>query len=241
MPLPWWRLPFAGALSLHGVIIRRCQLCQVNQCQILPVEAVKRGCNEHWFNRLQYLCLDCHQRVNWCQSTFNIDVANLTIKGIASTSYRYPFDDAMRQFKNSQHLAAFLPLVHILRQLPIPAHCNATNSVIIPVPTTLARIRARGFAPLYWLAQYLSFHWQIPLFTGISREERAHQQGLNREERLHNVEGAFLLDELPRVKHLIIFDDVVTTGATLQALATQLIQANQNYRLSAYALLHGNR
>jgi len=54
------------------------------------------------------------------------------------------------------------------------------------------------------------------------------------------------------VKRLLLFDDVATTGASLQALGRTLltpsetvtmsdIQANHKYHLSAYALAHGNQ
>lgn len=242
MPMPWWRLPMAGAVALHGRVLQRCQLCHSNFCQPLPIEAVQVGCYDHWFNRLRFLCASCHNGVTWQAAHFQLDATDANgqpIQGVASVPYTYPFDTVMRQFKNSQQLTAILPLLHALRQLAPPAGCRPHNSVIVPVPTTTERIRERGFAPVFWLSLYLSFHWQIPLFLGVSRDERRHQQGLDREQRLLNLQGAFELHDMPTVKRLIVFDDVVTTGATLSNIV-DLFSCDITYRLTAISVMHGH-
>ena len=78
------------------------------------------------------------------------------------------------------------------------------------------------------------------------------QQGLTRAERLSNLNNAFAVIEKPPVKRLLLFDDVATTGASLQALGHSLALSSQaaitttpqttnNYYLSAYALAHGSQ
>ncbi|MDE0844742.1 MAG: ComF family protein, partial [Psychrobacter pacificensis] len=72
-----------------------------------------------------------------------------------------------------------------------------------------------------------------------------------RAERLSNLDNAFALTEKPPVKRLLLFDDVATTGASLQALARAFIsseqtvtinaQSHSNYHISAYALAHGSQ
>lgn len=240
LPPRWWQLPFAAALSVHGKLSQQCQLCRLYPCKPLPLEQVAKGINPHWFNRLQYLCPACHDKLPWGQVTFAFFDDNSASQGIASTHYSFPFDNIMLGYKNGQQLHHLMPLIHAIRQLPKPTGCHLNNSLIIPVPTSLERLKDRGFAPVWLLAQFLSFHWQIPLFTGVHRYERQHQQGLNREQRLDNMVDAFYLSAVPQAKQLIIFDDVVTTGATLQALAACLTTHSIHYHISAYALLHGN-
>lgn len=251
LPKAWWQLPFAGALSLHAKIINKCQLCLLNPCQHLSINEVQDAVNPHWFNRLGFLCNDCHQTIAWQQSTFDLttDFSNqLTIQGIASGYYDYPLNHAMTQFKNHHELRQLMLLVHAIRQLQLPTGCHARNSAIVIVPTTTKRLVERGFNPLFMLTLYLSFHWQMPIFMQIGREERLHQQGLSREERLDNVKNAFYFDTIPKVKNLIFFDDVVTTGSTLQAvldgLFNQIKPRLKNpdinpYRIHARAVLHG--
>lgn len=239
-PQAWWRLPFAVAVALHGTIIRQCQLCRLHQCYWAD-NRNEQGCNDHWFNQLQFICEDCHAMINWQQSHFSLNnpITQQAINGIASTNYSFPYNDVMTRFKNHHELSELLPLIHAVRQLLPPLGCHANNSLIVIVPTTNKRLAERGFDPLFLLGKYLSFHWQIPLFTGLQRQERQHQQGLSKEQRLQNVQGAFSVIDMPNVRNLILFDDVVTTGATLQAVVESFCQISPNFQFFVYAVLHG--
>lgn len=245
-PPAWWRLPFAMALAMHGRVLRRCQLCQIHLCSPSPPSQVKRGGSTHWFNRLQYVCQPCHDTFNWGNVSFNIDLTATNseqriIHGIAATHYAFPYDNIMLRYKNGQQLNALMPLIHAIRQLPKPKNTHAQNTVIIPIPTSDERLKQRGFAPVWILAQFLSFHWQIPIFNGVHRHERQHQQGLNREQRMENIKEAFYLSEFPTAKNLIIFDDVVTTGATITEVIRLLTVGNKtNGELISICILHGH-
>ncbi len=115
------------------------------------------------------------------------------------------------------------------------------NIAIVPVPTTPHRLVERGFAPVDLLATYLSAMTGFEIYDGVVRPyESDHQRGLGRDERLSNVQGAFVLHYPPPCQTLILFDDVVTTGATLNALAQALLQHNPNLTLYAVCLAHGN-
>lgn len=242
LPKSWWQLPFAGALLCHAKLLKRCQLCGINACQS---QNVQYG-YQHWFNHLAFLCQSCHDDIAWQQSHFQIPLSSSqSLAGVASVFYQYPFNQIITNFKNHHDLRQIILLIYALRQLDVPTGCTADNSVIVIVPTTQKRLVSRGFDPLYWLSLYLSFHWQIPIFYAIEREERAHQQGLSRDERLTNVQNAFSFTALPDVKNVILFDDVVTTGATLQAVINSLAIQNKQqknpikYKLFARAILHG--
>ena len=110
------------------------------------------------------------------------------------------------------------------------------------MPTTTARLQRRGFDPVTILTHYLSQHWQIPIWRGVARvDDTLSQQGLSRAERLANLEDAFTLISPPPNVHLLLFDDVATTGASLKSLANTLHAADQRLQISAYALAHGNQ
>ncbi|HCI75847.1 MAG TPA: ComF family protein [Psychrobacter sp.] len=170
-----------------------------------------------------------------------------------ATYYEYPLRQVIRAFKHHEDMTKLPLLLHAIRQLPRPHGCHHDNSVIVAMPTTEQRLLKRGFDPVSILSAQLSKHWQIPLWHGVKRiDDTVSQQGLTRAERLSNLDNAFVLIEKPPVKRLLLFDDVATTGASLQALGRTLltpsetvtmsdIQANHKYHLSAYALAHGNQ
>ena len=207
----------------------------------------------HRFNS-GLLCSHCHDSIAWLPKPFNVDIASDTVLSIqTATYYEYPLRQAIRAFKHHEDMTKLPLLLHAIRQLPRPHGCHHDNSVIVAMPTTEQRLVKRGFDPVSILSAQLSKHWQIPLWHGVKRiDDTVSQQGLTRAERLSNLDNAFVLTEKPPVKRLLLFDDVATTGASLQALGRTLltpsetvtmsdIQANHKYHLSAYALAHGNQ
>lgn len=207
----------------------------------------------HRFNS-GLLCSHCHDSIAWLPKPFNVDIAAGTVLSIqTATYYEYPLRQAIRAFKHHEDMTKLPLLLHAIRQLPRPHGCHHDNSVIVAMPTTEQRLVKRGFDPVSILSAQLSKHWQIPLWHGVKRiDDTVSQQGLTRAERLSNLKNAFVLIEKPPVKRLLLFDDVATTGASLQALGRTLlippetvilsdIQTNHKYHLSAYAVAHGNQ
>lgn len=110
----------------------------------------------------------------------------------------------------------------------------------MPTPTTPNRLRKRGYDPVSVLAYYLSKHWKIPLWHGVSRiDDVTSQQGLDRHERQANINNAFNINAKPPVTRLLLFDDVVTTGATLAAIASTITRTFPDTKIRAYCVSHG--
>ena len=102
-------------------------------------------------------------------------------------------------------------------------------SRILPVPLHRRRLRERGFNQAVILARGLSRRFNIPLdFTSLRRNLFTPPQvGLDRKQRLANVQGAFIVTHPERIagRRLLLVDDVFTTGSTLNECARVLIQA----------------
>ena len=199
------------------------------------------------------LCAHCHNDITWLPRPFEVDIApNIPLSIQASTYYEYPIRQAIRAFKHQEDMTKLPLLLHAIRQLPRPHGCHRNNSVIVAMPTTSQRLVKRGFDPVSILSAQLSKHWQIPLWQGVKRiDDTVSQQGLTRAERLSNLDNAFALIERPPTKRLLLFDDVSTTGASLQALAQAFIppaaiksatdSSHNSYQISAYVLAHGSK
>ncbi|WP_352259167.1 ComF family protein [Psychrobacter sp. TB55-MNA-CIBAN-0194] len=271
--------PYQTGLWLAEYLNIRCQLCRVYrsspQSQLLQSQSslhsndflntntVFRPSNNnslsaklsqqayHLLNR-GLLCAHCHHSIVWLPKPFEVDISAGTSLSIqAATYYDYPIRQAVRAFKHHEDITKLPILLHAIRQLPRPRGCHHDNSVIVAMPTTNQRLVKRGFDPVSILSAQLSKHWRIPLWHGVMRvDDTISQQGLTRAERLSNLDNAFVLIENLPVKRLLLFDDVATTGASLQALGRVLSvpkattldnQSHTNYLLSAYALAHGSQ
>ncbi|WP_244208630.1 ComF family protein [Vreelandella andesensis] len=96
---------------------------------------------------------------------------------------------------------------------------------LLPVPMHIARARQRGFNQSQWLAEQLGKRVKLPVIRAECIKRLPSQRTLNRKERAKNLVGAFCIDKGPLPSHLTIIDDVVTTGATCQALAEEALSA----------------
>lgn len=102
---------------------------------------------------------------------------------------------------------------------------------IVPVPLHPRRQRQRGYNQAYQIAWGISEVLEIPVWDRVVRRVRnnASQTGKNAGERRKNVENIFELKDaaLVRGKHILVVDDVITTGATLRACVQVLAGAGE--------------
>lgn len=100
--------------------------------------------------------------------------------------------------------------------------------LIVPVPLHPNRFRERGYNQSLLLAKGIARRSGIPWEEVLLRiRDTVHQTGGNRELRLHNLKNAFQVSDYRRVqgKKILLVDDVLTTGATMQNCANALIEA----------------
>lgn len=134
-------------------------------------------------------------------------------------------------FKYSAWKAIAPGMADRMARLAWPADVLDERTAIIPVPLARSRERERGYNQSALLAEEMSRRWQIPVWTDVVERSRATrtQTELTPGERLSNVAGAFRARDCAgrklRGAHVVIVDDVVTTGATLNACALALFEA----------------
>ncbi len=114
------------------------------------------------------------------------------------------------------------PLGKLLLMLEIPEY-----DAIVPVPLSRKGLRERGFNQTLLVSRVLSKGLKIPLHIDMlfKRKDTPPQIGLNAKERMKNIKGAF--ESRGRINNLrlLLFDDVMTTGATARECSKTLIKA----------------
>lgn len=110
---------------------------------------------------------------------------------------------------------------------------------IVPLPLSKKKLKERGYNQCDYIAAGISRATGIPVLKGAvvrttANETQTHK---NRDERWKNVEGIFALDRPQDIegKHVLLLDDILTTGATLASCA-KTIQAGCNCRISVFTL-----
>lgn len=99
--------------------------------------------------------------------------------------------------------------------------------LVLAVPLSHERESERGFNQSREIARRYARLTRVPLKDGILLRVRhaAPQQSLAKDERRRNVRGAFAIDGDVRSQCVVVIDDVMTTGSTLNEIATVLKQA----------------
>lgn len=110
---------------------------------------------------------------------------------------------------------------------------------IVPIPLAKKRQRQRGYNQSLEIARGISAITSLPIYNKVVRRKafEGSQTNKGRWERNENVEGVFELKDASAIqgKHLLMVDDVVTTGATVIACVQELCKAD-NVKVSVIAL-----
>lgn len=100
--------------------------------------------------------------------------------------------------------------------------------LIIPVPLHSSKMRQRGYNQSEIISQGISEPTGLPVITDIlvRSGDSATQTKRSRFERWVNVEGIFTVrdPDCIRGKHILLVDDVITTGSTIEACASELLK-----------------
>jgi len=167
------------------------------------------------------VCANCQQKPPLCKTT------------ICALHYLAPIDGLMNKFKHERNLAAGRLLTGCLCQAVMEAIMQGRITMpqlLIPVPLNSLRLRKRGFNQAQFIAKGLSHLLNVNVNTRLCKRKgyQVPQQSQTRWQRQSSLRGVFQVkkSEVNRgTNHIAIIDDVMTTGATTQALSQSLVKA----------------
>lgn len=171
------------------------------------------------------LCTTCDSMIKPLISTKIEITKNYSLQVHAVSSYENPLRKLLLG-KNSGNIVASRQLADIaLQKITISA---LQADYFIPLPLHWTRYAWRGFNQSEVMAQFIARASHKKVINLLSRTRRTpFQASLNSEERTLNIKNAFYLNPVSQNfadKHLVLVDDLMTTGATLHAAAKLLIQ-----------------
>ena len=104
---------------------------------------------------------------------------------------------------------------------------TAGIDAVIPVPLSPSGLKERGFNQALLLAYHLSKKKNLPLLMDVLQKvaDTPPQVGLSAKERAANVRKAFACRKKLSDMSILLIDDVMTTGATVNACSKQLLKA----------------
>lgn len=145
-------------------------------------------------------------------------------RAAAPLLYEFPVDAAIKALKFRRHLY-YLPVFGDLLVRAIAQQFSDVDG-LVPVPLHRWRHALRGFNQASELCKRIRRDNGLPIVAKATRVRATKtQSGLSAEERRQNLRGAFSVSGSLRFRHLLIIDDVMTTGATCGQLAKVLLAA----------------
>lgn len=125
------------------------------------------------------------------------------------------------KFRGNQS-AARLMAEAILLRCTLPA-----DGLLVHMPATTSHVRERGYDQSALMVRHISRLTGLHRADLLRRSGSHHQLGADRQQRLEQLSDALSVSRAPAVqgKHIMLIDDVLTTGSSLSAAASALRRA----------------
>lgn len=168
------------------------------------------------------LCPACHQDLPWLPPEHITPLPD-SDETLSAFAYQPPINNLLLSVKFGKNVRQLSTLGELTADGILPQIASVPDA-ILPVPLHRKRLYSRGFNQALELARPLARILGIPLLpqTIIRAKATLPQTELDSAQRLSNLRQAFALDQPLPYQHIVIFDDVITTGATAQELARLL-------------------
>lgn len=202
------------------------------------------------------LCVSCGKEGAWacpaCQSLASPRRQIHTLEGLDGVVSLFTFDtflirELIHHLKYYSIQEAASTLIKLISERFSPEEILGflgRNSVLVPVPTSKAKLKTRGYNQAEILAKQLANWLELPVWVGgLKRgggvKSQVQHTALQRKE---NVSQVFYVEKggVPaqfRARNLVLIDDVYTTGATLSACARALLPHTKN-SIKALVIAH---
>lgn len=181
-------------------------------------------------------CLLCWRRIPWRAGIRRLSGP------LSAMLWAADYEGSIRRliqafkFRGIDYLDRWLAGESIARILPLLGSAVPHPDLVIPVPLHWWRRMRRGYNQSLLLARTIAGRSDLPVDPHVLVRRRAgrRQLGLSRAARLRSLHGAYAIRSSARPgasrasirgKRILLVDDVVTTGATLQACALELQRA----------------
>lgn len=210
-------LPDAAAMSILPSLRQSCLLCAADS-----LEAVCPACADD-LPRLHSGCPQCAETTSHGEHCGRcLQTPPAFDRTLALFAYEFPVDQMVQMLKYGQRLI----LAHWFGEA-LARHCGDLKAgAVVPMPLHPDKLRQRGFNQALEIARLLATELALPLRSSACQRTRAThtQTDLPLKERPDNVRNAFFCADRLDGQHLLLVDDVMTTGASLHECAKALKQ-----------------
>lgn len=204
---------------------------------VFPTKNLCFICKENETIIEDYMCKSCYGKIEIVDREVFLDEDY--IKTCHYTSiYNTFMKEIIKSFKFNDKSYLYRPLGALLLATIHEKDIGGQVDLISFVPSHRRKEAIRGYNQSELLASFLAKKLDIPVFNGLVKIKKTPDQHfLNEEDRRSNLKGAFSLKRREEIegKRVLLIDDILTSGSTMEACAKELIK-NEAKTVHALAL-----
>lgn len=206
-------------------------------------------CGEVLSRQEHDMCLDCLYKLPKIEKTQlgemeKVFWGRFNVERVASYIYyqkESPYNRLLHKMKYGNHPEVGTRLAVMAAENIAKEGFFDGIDAIVPLPLSKKKRRQRGYNQCDYIAEGLSLKSGIPVIKDCVIRTKANesQTHKSRDERWKNAEGIFSLANPQAIdgKHILLIDDILTTGATLTNCA-MAIQQHCKCRISVFTLAY---
>lgn len=210
------------------------------------------ACKKEYIEIEKLFCLDCYTKLpfaNQINHQNNEFTAHFTGKidieiGISLFHFvkQSAIQKVIKELKYENKPQYGILLGEMLANSTLSKNVFQDIDMIIPIPLHSKKKIKRGYNQSNQIAIGISNILSIPISTNnlIRVKNTLSQTKMNRDQRLQNIEGAFVINDIEKLKdkHILLVDDVLTTGATLIGAGKAILKI-ENTKISMATIAMG--
>jgi ComF family protein len=204
---------------------------QCKVCRRWPTATLCQDCQERhakWVSRCPHCAQDLHQ--GGAGGTHQCAQPHLWTQASARVDYAFPFDGWVKRMKFAGDWTLAALMGRLMRDDPASQRLLDAADWVLPLPLSVQRLRERG----YNQAAQLARHWcgrdpRLKLTWLVKTQHTPAQAQAQREQRWRQLQGSMRLTaratQHVRGRRVLLVDDVMTTGATLDVASSCVLDA----------------
>lgn len=183
-----------------------------------------------------FLCVNCLLKINSIKQS-NIDNYELSDFYFNEHFYLFKYENDIRKFiinyKFNEHSYLYKTFSQIFKYDTVFNEFISNYDCVLSVPIHKKRLHTRGYNQSKLIAKDFCSFFNIPYYDDvlIKTSNIVAQSSLDKENRKSNILNAFSVYNVEKIinKRVLIFDDIFTTGATLNECSRILLNNNVKY------------
>ena len=156
---------------------------------------------------------------------------------VGYTYYIWPYKGEFRklllEYKNNSRLALGKIISSLIEEEIFKVVYEEDIDYIVPIPINFRREQIRGFNQVEEILKNLNYSF---LKTNRVKNTKKMFKLLDKEKRENNIKNSFKVDKEFKAKNILIFDDIITTGATIEEFKRELIKNGEVNKIVVFSL-----